>query len=68
MPIPASQRSCDWPPSAHLGPGELRVEFKDAEDLLRQLLGIAMAIEKDYVRFAERIELRPVNLSGDMPL
>ena len=41
------------PKSTYLRPGELRIAFRDPEDLLRQLLELAMAIQDDYQRFEE---------------
>lgn len=43
------------PPSVQIGPGQLRIEFADAQDLLGQLLQLSQAISRDYVRFEEAI-------------
>ncbi len=40
-------------PRVLLRRGELRIEFAGAEDLLRQLLELAMAIQNDFERFEE---------------
>ena len=49
--IPAPRDSPDLPPGVHLRSGELRIEFGDPEDLLRQLLELAMSIQSDIGRF-----------------
>ncbi len=51
VPIPAPQAVIGLPNGAQLRPGELRIAFRDTEDLLRQLLELAMAIQDDYQRF-----------------
>jgi len=53
VPIPAPENIGDLPNGAQLRPGELRIAFRDSEDLLRQLLELAMAIQDDYQRFDE---------------
>ncbi len=53
VPIPAPQAVIGLPNGAQLHPGELRIAFRDTEDLLRQLLELAMAIQDDYQRFDE---------------
>lgn len=40
-------------PGVRLGRGELRIEHAGAEDLLRRLLELAMAIQNDFERFEE---------------
>lgn len=50
--IPAPQ-VVGLPSGAKLLPGELRIQFNGTEDLLRQLLELAMAIKDDYLRFDE---------------
>src|SRR5579883_124371 len=44
------------PGGIHLQPGELRIEFAGAEDLLRRLLELSQAIMNDYARFQELVE------------
>jgi len=39
------------PPTVHLRPGELKIEFFGAEDLFRQLYELGQAIGNDYTRF-----------------
>ena len=60
VPIQASpeafDRHLDELPGVQLRPGELRIEFKGTEDLLRQLLELAMAIKNDFGRFEEICE------------
>jgi hypothetical protein len=50
VPI-AAPRAAPELPGVHLRPGELRIEFRGTEDLLRQLLELAMTIQSDYGRF-----------------
>ena len=52
----AFDRHLDELPGVQLRPGELRIEFKGTEDLLRQLLELAMAIKNDFGRFEEICE------------
>lgn len=52
VPIAAPRPNADLlPPGVYLSPGELRITFQGTEDLLRQLLELAMAIQEDYPRF-----------------
>jgi hypothetical protein len=44
------------PAGIHLGPGELRIEFFGAEDLLRHLFELSQAIGNDYRRFESLVE------------
>jgi hypothetical protein len=53
VPIPAPRAALDLPPGVQIRPGELRIQFQGTEDLLRQLLELAMAIQDDYGRFDE---------------
>jgi len=53
VPITAPQDIGGLPNGTQLRPGELRIAFRDTEDLLRQLLEFAMAIHDDYQRFDE---------------
>jgi hypothetical protein len=46
----------DLPAGIHLRPGELRIEFFGAEDLLRHLLELSQAIMNDFERFREAVE------------
>lgn len=48
-------------PAVSLRPGELKIEYHGTEDLLRNLLELAMAIQNDYARFEEICE----DLRGD---
>ena len=53
VPIAPSQGGpSDLPATVQLRPGELRIEFQGVEDLLRQLLEIAIAVQNDHRRFA----------------
>ncbi len=49
--IPAPRPGAGLPPGVHLRPGELRIGFEGADDLLRQLLELAMVIQEDHSRF-----------------
>ena len=40
----------------HLQPGELRIEFYGAEDLLRHLFELSQAMVNDFARFQSAIE------------
>ena len=62
--IPPPQAVFGLPKGAELRPGELRIAFGDTEDLLRQLLELAMAIQDDYGRFEEMCQLRRHGPSG----
>lgn len=44
------------PPTVHLRPGELRIEFFGLEDLSRQLFELGMAMANDYSRLARLVE------------
>ena len=46
----------DLPAGIHLEPGELRIEFFGAEDLLRHLFELSQAIVNDYERFQVAVE------------
>ncbi len=46
----------DLPAGIHLRPGELRIEFFGAEDLLRHLFELSQAITNDYARFQAAVE------------
>jgi hypothetical protein len=59
VPIPAPRRAFELPLGVQLRPGELRIDFRGTEDLLRQLLELAMAIQNDHERFEA--------LCGDYP-
>jgi hypothetical protein len=48
----------DLPVGVHLKPGELRIEFSDAEDLLRRLYELSQAIVNDFARFRDAVEER----------
>lgn len=47
------RRMADLSAGVHLQPGELRIEFNGAEDLLRQMFELSQAIMNDYRRFEE---------------
>ncbi|HEY3742916.1 MAG TPA: hypothetical protein VGL53_23880 [Bryobacteraceae bacterium] len=49
----------DLPPGIHLQPGELRIEFAGAEDLLRHLFELSQSILNDYERFRAAVENVP---------
>lgn len=51
--IPVPQQTAGLPNGAELRPGELRIHFSGTEDLLRQLLELAMVIQDDVERFDE---------------
>lgn len=56
VPIPAPRPAAAagiLPPGVYLQPGQLRIDFQGTEDLLRQLLELAVAIQEDYPRFDE---------------
>jgi hypothetical protein len=53
------RRIPDLPAGIHLEPGQLRIEFFGAEDLLRHLLELSQAIMNDYARFEALVEHRP---------
>lgn len=46
----------DLPAGIHLKPGELRIEFLRAEDLLRNLFELSQAIVNDYQGFQAAVE------------
>jgi hypothetical protein len=46
----------DLPAGIHLQPGELRIEFFGAEDLLRHLFELSQAMVNDYARFQAVVE------------
>jgi hypothetical protein len=46
----------DLPAGIHLRPGELRIEFFGAEDLLRHLYELSQAMVNDYARFQAAVE------------
>jgi hypothetical protein len=48
----------DLPPGIHLKLGELRIEFSDAEDLLRRLYELSQAMVYDFARFRDAVEER----------
>ena len=48
----------DLPVGVHLRPGELRIEFSNAEDLLRRLYDLSQAIVYDFARFRDSVEGR----------
>ena len=48
----------DLPPGIHLKPGELHIEFSDAEDLLRRLYELSQAMVSDFARFRDAVEER----------
>ena len=53
------QKISDLPAGVHLRPGELRIEFNGAEELLRKLFELSQAILNDYRssrQFARRAE------------
>jgi hypothetical protein len=46
----------DLPAGIHLRPGELRIEFFGAEDLLRHLFELSQAMINDFDRFQEAVD------------
>ncbi len=50
------ERIPDLPAGIRLSPGELRIAFSGAEDLLRQLVELSRAIMNDYARFEALVE------------
>jgi hypothetical protein len=46
----------DLPAGIHLHPGELRIEFFGAEDLLRHLFELSQAMVNDYARLQAAVE------------
>jgi hypothetical protein len=46
----------DLPAGIHLAPGELRIEFFGAEDLLRHLFELSQAMINDFDRFQEAVD------------
>jgi len=48
----------DLPAGIHLKPGELHIEFSDAEDLLRRLYELSQAMVSDFARFRDAVEER----------
>jgi hypothetical protein len=50
------RRLADLPGGIQLKPGELRIAFAGAEDLLRHLFELSQAILNDYGRFQEIVE------------
>jgi hypothetical protein len=48
----------DLPLGIHLKPGELRIEFSDAEDLLRRLYELSQAMVYDFAQFRDAVEER----------
>jgi hypothetical protein len=46
----------DLPAGIHLRPGELRIEFFGAEDLLRHLYELSQAMVNDFGRFQTAVE------------
>jgi hypothetical protein len=50
------RRMKDLPAGIHLQPGELRIDFYGAEDLLRHLFELSQGMANDFVRFQSAIE------------
>jgi hypothetical protein len=50
----------DLPAGIHLRPGELRIEFFGAEDLLRHLYELSQAMVNDFGRFQKAVEDSPL--------
>ena len=50
------QKIAHLPAGVHLQPGELRIEFNGAEELLQRLFELSQAIVNDYQRFGEICE------------
>ena len=57
-----NRRLPDLPAAVQLGPGELRIEFEGAEELLRNLLELSQAIMNDFPRFQSLVERNPPTL------
>ena len=51
-----ARRMKDLPAGIHLKPGELRIEFYGAEDLLRHLFELSQAMVNDFGRFQAAVE------------
>jgi len=53
------QQLDDLPPGVHLAPGQIRIEgFRTAEEAMKKLLALAMAMGNDPIGFDARITLR----------
>ena len=50
------RRIKDLPACIHLQPGELRIEFFGAEDLLRHLFELSQAMVNDFGKFKAAVE------------
>jgi len=46
----------DLPAEIEMRPGELRIEFGKAEELLRRLFELSQAVVNDYERFEKLVE------------
>jgi len=57
-PDKGERRLKDLPPGIHLKPGELHIEFSNAEDLLRLLYELSQAMVSDFARFRDAVEER----------
>ncbi len=67
LPVPAAaltQPAADLPAGVSLAPGELRVEFGSAEQLLAKLFELAQAAAHDYQRFQQVVEKPTGQLSS----
>ena len=53
------RRMKDLPAGIHLQPGELRIEFFGAEDLLRHLFELSQAMVNDFGRFQATVGSEP---------
>lgn len=49
--LAAHENATDLPSNIQLRPGELRITFQGADDLLQQLLTLAMSVQQDLDRF-----------------
>ena len=52
----AAAGACGLPEGVELGPGELRVQFTDAFDLLGRLYRLAQAAGENFEQFSRLIE------------
>ncbi len=57
---PAVEALADLPPSIELVPGQLRIRFAGAVDLLSQLLTLSRAIGEDFERFEALLNQDPL--------
>jgi hypothetical protein len=56
VPASAPTEIDGLPKTIHLAPGELRITFRDAQDLLQQLFLLSRAMGRDFPRFEAMVE------------